>query len=67
MASLIRSFPTGSSGGPDGFQPLYLVELMDTPALVAEAERITQHNAEKFSMDRIFARHLEVYREVAGA
>ncbi len=43
-----------------------MVELMDTPALVAEAERITQHNAEKFSMDRIFARHLEVYREVAG-
>ncbi len=41
-------------------------EYMDHPELVAKAAATTRHNAEKFGMDRIFARHLEVYREVAG-
>ncbi|MBN2506106.1 MAG: glycosyltransferase family 4 protein [Verrucomicrobia bacterium] len=43
-----------------------LEQFMDDPALVARAAAITRHNAEKFSMDRIFARHLEIYREALG-
>jgi glycosyltransferase involved in cell wall biosynthesis len=44
-----------------------MVEMMDHLALVTEAERITQHNAAKFGMARILARHLEVYREATAA
>ncbi len=40
-----------------------MVELMDNPGAMTKAEAITRRNAERFSMERIFARHLEVYRE----
>ena len=41
-----------------------LEELLDDPAVAASSAAITQRNAEQFSMDRIFAQHLAVYREV---
>lgn len=37
--------------------------LLDGPSVADEAAKITRRNAEQFSMDRVFARHLEVYRE----
>lgn len=41
-----------------------MAALMDDPQLLAEAVRVTKHNAETFAMERIFARHVEVYREL---
>lgn len=41
-----------------------MTELLDDPAAVERSAAITKKNAEKFGMDRIFARHLDVYREV---
>jgi glycosyltransferase involved in cell wall biosynthesis len=41
-------------------------QFMDDPELVTQASAITRHNAEKFGMRRIFARHVEVYREAVG-
>jgi glycosyltransferase involved in cell wall biosynthesis len=41
-----------------------MAALMDDPQLLAEAVRITKHNAETFAMERIFARHIEVYQEL---
>lgn len=41
-------------------------QLLDDPATAAKAAEITRRNAEQFAMDRIFARHLEVYREALG-
>ena len=41
-----------------------LEELLDDPAVAASSAAITQRNAEQFSMDRIFAQHLAVYREI---
>ncbi len=41
-------------------------QFMDDPAVAVKAAAITRHNAEQFGMDRIFARHLQVYRELAG-
>ena len=41
-----------------------LEELLDDPAVAARSAAITQRNAEQFSMDRIFAQHLAVYREI---
>ena len=38
--------------------------LMDDPQLLAEAIHITKYNAETFAMQRVFTRHLEVYREL---
>jgi glycosyltransferase involved in cell wall biosynthesis len=38
-------------------------ELLDEPAAAAKAAAITRRNAKEFSIDRIFARHLEIYRE----
>lgn len=38
-------------------------QLVDDPEVAAKASEITRRNTEKFSMDRIFARHLEVYRD----
>lgn len=43
-----------------------MAELADNPSVATAAAAITQHNAEQFGMDRIFARHLEVYREALG-
>jgi glycosyltransferase involved in cell wall biosynthesis len=37
--------------------------LLDGPSVAVEAAKITRRNAEQFSMDRIFAQHLKVYRE----
>jgi len=39
-------------------------QLMDDSTVAAKASEITKRNTEKFGMDRIFARHLEVYREL---
>jgi glycosyltransferase involved in cell wall biosynthesis len=39
-------------------------QLVDDPEVAAKASEITRRNTEKFSMDRIFARHLEVYRDL---
>jgi glycosyltransferase involved in cell wall biosynthesis len=41
-------------------------EFIDHPAEVSKAAAITQRNAEQFGMDRIFQRHLEIYREVVA-
>jgi glycosyltransferase involved in cell wall biosynthesis len=41
-------------------------ELMDDPAAVVKSAAITRRNADQFSMDRIFDRHLEIYREALG-
>jgi glycosyltransferase involved in cell wall biosynthesis len=41
-----------------------MAALLDDPQQLAEAVRITQHNAETFAMERVFARHIEVYREL---
>lgn len=41
-------------------------ELMDNPAAASRAAEITRLNSAKFAMDRIFERHLEVYREALG-
>lgn len=41
-----------------------MVALMDDPAVLADAVRVTKHNAETFAMERIFARHVEVYQEL---
>jgi glycosyltransferase involved in cell wall biosynthesis len=41
-----------------------MVALMDDPQVLAEAIRVTKHNAETFAMERIFARHVEVYQEL---
>jgi len=38
-------------------------ELMENPEVAERSASITRTNAEKFSMDQIFARHLTVYRE----
>jgi glycosyltransferase involved in cell wall biosynthesis len=38
-------------------------ELADDPAAVAKSAAITRRNAEQFSMQKIFDRHLEIYRE----
>jgi glycosyltransferase involved in cell wall biosynthesis len=38
-------------------------QLMDDPKVALLAGEITNRNTEKFGMDRIFAQHLEVYRE----
>lgn len=42
-----------------------MAKLMDEPASLVEAVQITKHNAETFAMERIFARHVEVYQELA--
>ena len=39
-------------------------QLADDPAVAVSASEITRRNTEKFGMERIFARHLEVYREL---
>ena len=39
-------------------------ELVENPSAVVRASEITRRNTEKFGMDQIFARHLEVYREL---
>ncbi|HEY5233425.1 MAG TPA: glycosyltransferase [Verrucomicrobiae bacterium] len=39
-------------------------QLVDDPAVAVSASEITRRNTEKFGMERIFARHLEVYREL---
>jgi glycosyltransferase involved in cell wall biosynthesis len=41
-----------------------MAAMMDDPQLRAEAAQITKHNAETFAMERIFAQHVEVYREL---
>lgn len=41
-----------------------MAALMDDPQLLAEAVQVTKHNAETFAMERIFARHVEVYQEL---
>ena len=41
-------------------------ELLGEPGLAGKWAGITRRNAEQFGMDRIFARHLEVYREALG-
>ncbi len=41
-----------------------MAALLDDPGLLAEAVRITQHNAETFAMERVFARHVEVFQEL---
>jgi glycosyltransferase involved in cell wall biosynthesis len=41
-------------------------ELLGEPGLAEKWAGITRRNAEQFGMDRIFARHLEVYREALG-
>jgi len=43
-----------------------MAELMDHPALVAQAVEITRHNAKKFDMQNIFTTHLVLYRELAA-
>ena len=40
-----------------------MMELVDNDSTAAKWAAITRTNAEKFSMDKIFERHLEVYRE----
>jgi len=42
-------------------------EFMDTPGQVEEASMITRLNAAKYSMDQVFAKHLEIYQEVIPA
>lgn len=42
-----------------------MAKLMDEPASLVEAVQITKYNAETFAMERIFARHVEVYQELA--
>lgn len=39
-------------------------QLVDDPGDVDQASAITRLNTEKFGMDRIFARHLEIYHEL---
>ena len=41
-------------------------KLLDQAQEVEASAAITRHNADKFGMDRIFGRHLEVYREALG-
>jgi glycosyltransferase involved in cell wall biosynthesis len=41
-------------------------EVADDPETASRWAAITRHNSEKFGMDKIFARHLEVYREALG-
>lgn len=41
-------------------------ELLGHPEVVEQSAAITRHNSEKFGMGRIFARHMEVYREALG-
>lgn len=41
-----------------------MAALLDDPQLLTEAVQITKHNAETFAMERIFARHVEVYQEL---
>jgi len=41
-----------------------MATLMEDPQLLAEAIRITKYNAEMFAMERVFARHVVVYREL---
>jgi glycosyltransferase involved in cell wall biosynthesis len=41
-----------------------MAALLDDPQLLAEAVQITQHNAETFAMERVFARHVAVYQEL---
>jgi glycosyltransferase involved in cell wall biosynthesis len=43
-----------------------MIELMDRPEVVEKAAKITRRNADKFGMERIFERHLEVYWEALG-
>jgi glycosyltransferase involved in cell wall biosynthesis len=43
-----------------------MIELMADPVLVTRAVEITRHNAEKFGMDLIFERHLQIYKETLG-
>lgn len=38
-------------------------DFLDDPSVAVKAGTITRRNAEQFSMDRIFARHIEVYRQ----
>ena len=40
-----------------------MASLLDDPSLTETWAAITRHNAERFGMDRIFCRHVEVYRE----
>ncbi len=42
-------------------------QLASDPAKLGEAVKIAQHNATRFSMDRIFARHIGVYKEALGS
>jgi glycosyltransferase involved in cell wall biosynthesis len=44
-----------------------MAALLDDPQLLAEAVQITQHNAETFAMERVFARHVAVYQELIKA
>jgi glycosyltransferase involved in cell wall biosynthesis len=41
-----------------------MAALMDDPKLLAEVVQVTKQNAETFAMERIFARHVEVYQEL---
>ena len=41
-----------------------MLELAESPALVEKLAAITRANAEKFAMQNVFARHVEIYREV---
>ncbi|MCO5052371.1 MAG: glycosyltransferase [Verrucomicrobiae bacterium] len=41
-----------------------MTALMEEPQFLAEAVRITQYNADTFAMAQIFARHLEIYRQL---
>ncbi len=41
-------------------------ELIDQPGTYERWAAITRRNAEQFGMDRIFARHVEVYKEALG-
>ncbi len=43
-----------------------MIELMDVPEAATRSAAITRRNSEKFGMERIFERHLEVYREAVG-
>lgn len=41
-------------------------EVVDNPETLAKWAAITRHNSDKFGMDKIFARHMDVYREALG-
>jgi len=43
-----------------------MTRLMDDPDYTAAAADSTRHNADKFGMDKVFARHMEIYREASS-